>query len=58
MGVGTRIVTLYTKGATNAMLIFVRMQNCVNSLTDTCFPVQNTQNQAVISGRMYNSPGR
>ena len=26
------------------MLIFVRMQNCVKWLTDTCFPVQNTQN--------------
>ena len=34
------------------MFIFVKMQNCVNRQTDTCFPVQNTQKIRHISDRV------
>ena len=34
-----------------AMFIFVKMQNCVKWQTDTCFPVQNTQENGPTSDR-------
>ena len=55
-GAGTRIVTLYTKDASNAMLIFVTLRNCVNWWADTCFCVQNRQISARKSGKVYNRP--
>ena len=36
-----------------AMFIFVKLQNCVKRQTDTCFPVQNTQEFGHFSGRVY-----
>lgn len=36
-----------------AMFIFVKMQNCVKQQTDTCFPVQNTQEFGHFSGKVY-----
>ena len=36
-----------------AMFLFGKMQNCVKRQTDTCFPVQNTQEFGQISGRVY-----
>ena len=37
------------------MLIFVKMQNCVNWLMDTCFPVQNIQKNRGCCNRVYKS---